>query len=84
MKRNNLSREDVCVAINVTQKTLTSYINNLESIQLKTIIPLAGLFNIPVEQLVYMLVRNKPSLNKSDKWYIEEKRQAYKHITDDE
>ncbi len=81
MRRNNLTREDVCMGVGITQNTLKSYIDHPELMQLCKIVPLAGLFNVPVETLVYMFIRNKSFINKNDKWYLEDIKS--KRIEDD-
>lgn len=45
--------------------------------RLEHIILLSGLFQLPVEELVYLLVRNKARINKEDKWYLEEVRNKH-------
>lgn len=80
MKRNNLTRQDLCEGLHVTQKTLTGYLVDPSIMQLKQIYTLAGLVHTPIETLVYMLIRNKPSINKQDKWYLEDIKAKQKDV----
>jgi len=80
MQRNNMTRQDLCQALHISQNTLHSYLVDPNIMQLKMVYCLAGLFNVPIETLVYMLIRNKPNINKNDKWYLEDIKSKYKDI----
>lgn len=79
---NNLKKSDLCRIIGVSAPTIQSWIDHPETMQLKHIISLAGLFQISVEELVYLMLRNKPKLknkkNKSGSWYIDAIREKHK------
>lgn len=72
LKRCNLGKTDLCKAINVTDDTLKGWINNPFMIPMGKVVMMAGLFGVPAEELFYCLIRNKPQLPKSGKWYLEE------------
>jgi len=46
-------------------------------IRLDHLIVLAGLFGMSCEELVFILLRNKKSVSKEGKWYIEGIRSKY-------
>lgn len=71
MQDSNLTKTDVCKALNVTRETLGRYMQDYRLMDLGQLLILSGLFGLPVEELVYVLVRNKPRLNKAGKWYLE-------------
>lgn len=83
MKRNNLKRSDVCQALHVTEKTFSGYLNDPLMMNGRQYMLLAGLFNIPIEHLMFQLIRNRPNLLKADKWYLQNIQQTNKHLTDD-
>jgi phage gp36-like protein len=68
--RNKLSKQDIYKALHITASTYQSYIMNPYIMPLHRLIPLSGLFGISVEELVYLLIRNKPILHKEHKAYI--------------
>ena len=64
MAKANLSRTDLCRALDITTNTLGQWIGDVSLIRLKDLITMSGLFGIPVEELVYLLIRAKPQINK--------------------
>ena len=70
MDKANLKREDLCQALRVEANTLKNYIYNPFMIKLDHLIILAGLFGVPVEELVYILVRYKKQITKEGSSYI--------------
>ena len=64
MAKANLSRTDLCRALDITTNTLGQWIRDVSLIRLKDLITMSGLFGIPVEELVYLLIRAKPQINK--------------------
>ena len=74
LKGLNLTKTDLCKHLNIGGQTLNDYIEKPSTMRLETITIMAGLFGMTVERLVYLLLRNKPTLNKRDKfgkWYLE-------------
>ena len=72
LERCKLTKGDLCKAMGITRKTLEVYLNDYSLINIRDLLIMSGLFGLPVEELVYILVRNKPQLNKPGKWYLEE------------
>jgi transcriptional regulator with XRE-family HTH domain len=83
-KKAGLSRTDIARALNVSNLTLREWIHNPYLIRFGDLLTLAGLFSMSVEELVYILVRNKPNVDarlskeKNGKWYIESIREKHK------
>jgi len=80
-KKVSLTKGDLCRACHVEVNTLNKWIKNPEGIQLRHLITLSGLFGIPVEELVYIIVRNKPQVKTNSAngvYYIELIRDKYK------
>ena len=83
-KKAGLSRTDIARALNVSNLTLREWINNPYLIRFGDLLTLAGLFGMSIEELVYILVRNKPNVDarlskqKEGKWYIESIREKHK------
>ena len=75
MRRNNLSKETLRLSLHVSEPTLRGYIKDPLMMSIKQLVVLAGLFQLPVELLTYSIVRNRPTLKKEDKWYIEDMKQ---------
>ncbi|MES3018167.1 MAG: hypothetical protein V4721_10320 [Bacteroidota bacterium] len=72
MKRAGLVKSDLCRLCHVTEPTMMKWINDPSIIPLGKVIVMAGLFGIPAEELFYCLLRNKPQIPKSGKWYLED------------
>lgn len=72
MRKNKLQKSDICRLLQISQATVNNYINNPYLIRLYDLHLLASLFNIGVLELVLLLDRNKPTLTKENKWYLEE------------
>ena len=82
MNKVNLTKQDISRIIHVELNTLNVYISNPLMIPLKHILTMSGLFGMSPEELVYILLRNKPQLigqdNKTGSWYIEDIRERNK------
>ena len=78
MIKCKLGKSDVTNALQVDRSTFDSWLANYLLIPLPKLLVLSGLFGLPIEELIYLLFRNKPSLSKEGKWYIEEIRDKYK------
>lgn len=82
MKRNKLTTVNCCTILGITSKTLRAWIKDPGIIQLKNLIILAGLFGIHVEELIYIIIRNKPQAighkNKFGSWYLENIKESNK------
>jgi len=70
MTKNNIAKIDVCKALGVCKATLDSYIKDYRLIRVKDLLTLSGLFGLSIEEFVYILVRHKPMVKKSDKKYL--------------
>jgi hypothetical protein len=68
--KSNLTKSNIYRALRVEANTYNTYIANPLIMPLKSIVILSGLFGISVEELVYLLIRNKPILHKEHKAYI--------------
>lgn len=76
-----LTKNELCRTLGVSLNTLNTWIVSPEIMQLKHIYVMAGLFGLSVEELVYILVRNKAQVKTKSlngKWYIESIRDKYK------
>lgn len=74
-------KADLCKALGISLDTLNKWIKSPYMIQLKYIVVMAGLFGLSCEELVYMLLRNKPQMKTNShngKWYIETIRDKHK------
>lgn len=80
LKKCNYSREDLSRALKCHVKTVHAYVDDPLLIRLKDLIVIAGLFGIPVEELVYLISRYRPQSNKDSKWYIQEIENKYKPV----
>ena len=69
--KNNISLFDISRKLHISIQTLLRYCDNYNTIPLEHIIIMSALFGIPIEELVYMLIRNRAKLDKPDKWYLE-------------
>ncbi len=74
-KQLNLSKLDICRALNIALETWQGYIRDHSVMPLKSLYILCGLFGITAEELVYLLRRMKPK--DADKWFIESIRQKH-------
>jgi hypothetical protein len=78
----NLTQDALCKALGISKVTLRVWIKNPFCIQLKHIQVMAGIFGLSCEELVYILIRNKPQLitkgSTHGKWYIESIRDKHK------
>lgn len=70
LRINNLTKIALCRLLHCTHNRLDHYIEDYTIIPLKHIILMAGLFNISPEQLVYLLIRTKETLQEKDKGYF--------------
>ena len=77
-RRVNISKSDLCNALSISLPSLQDYLKHPRLIRLEHIMVMAGLFGLSCEELVYIILRNKPQLNQSGKWYIEEIRNKHK------
>lgn len=75
MNKCNFTRIDIYRILHVEANTFKAYINNPLMIPLKHIITMAGLFGLSPEELIYIILRNKPQPigqdNKHASWYLE-------------
>lgn len=71
MGKNSLSKSDLCTILGVCLPTLQKWIRQPGLIPLDKINCLAGSFGMYPEELVCILNRNKPQLNKDLVWYME-------------
>ena len=81
LSKMNLRKSDLIKHLNSTEPTVNSWIQRPLLIPLEKLVCMAGLFGIPVEELVYCLLRYKPTLSRKDKfgkWYIEDIRERNK------
>ena len=67
MTKNNLTKADLCRALNVTKGTLDGYIIDSDRLSLAHLRILSGLFGLHTERLVYLLTRNKPQVEGKDR-----------------
>lgn len=79
MGKNALSKTDLCLILNVSLPTLQKWIRKPGLIPLDKINCLAGSFGMYPEELVCILNRNKPQLNKELVWYMEGIKQRVKN-----
>ena len=82
MKRINLRQIDLAKLLNIDEKTMGRYIKDPFLINLRTIILMSGVFGMAPEELVYIILRNKPQLNKTGKWYLNDIKA--KHVGNEE
>lgn len=61
-KKANITKDTLCKSLGISQVTLRSWIVNPNIMQLKHITIMSGLFGLSCEELVYILIRNKPQL----------------------
>lgn len=72
MKRNNLTKADICRLLGCSINTLLTYFERPSLIRLSDLILLSGVFGIPVEVFVYCLLRSQVHVKRPmDKWYME-------------
>lgn len=71
-RKNNLAFMDLARALRVSMPTMRTYITDPYQMRLKDLTTLAGLFGINVLELFYLISRNRPLINRQDKWFIEE------------
>lgn len=84
--KRHLSKTDLAKALGVSTVTMHSYIRNPYLIRLSELVALAGLLGLPIEELIYLLVRNKPRVDSSQnkdmknsaKWFLEDIRERNK------
>ena len=67
MTKNNLTKADLCRALNIGKGTLDGYIIDSDRLSLAQVRILSGLFGIHTERLVYLLTRNKPQVEARDR-----------------
>lgn len=81
-KRLNLRLRDIYKALHISDKTLSIYIENPHTMQIKHLLVMAGLFGMSPEELLYLLLRNKPQVkgqdNKHGVYYLEDIRERNK------
>lgn len=71
LERCKLTKNDLCKMLGISRLTLKAYIENPDKITLTQLYVMSGMFGISPESLIYLLIRNKPQVKESDKWYIE-------------
>lgn len=76
--KNNLSLNDIIRELGITHVTLRTYMQRPSNMKMDHLLILSGLFGMPPEELLYILLRNKPQLNSAGKWYLEEIRNKHK------
>ena len=68
----------------MSRETFECWLAETPLIRLRELILISGVLGMPIEELVYILVRNKPNVDarlskeKNGKWYIESIREKYK------
>ncbi len=80
-QKAGIQKNELCKRLGISYHTLSKWIENPDIMQLKHITILAGLFGLQVEELVYMLLRNKPQMKTNSHngvFYIENIRDKYK------
>jgi transcriptional regulator with XRE-family HTH domain len=70
-KKNNTSLFEISRQLHISIQTLLRYCDNYNNIPLQHIILMSALFGMPVEELVYMLMRNRAKLDAPDYWYLD-------------
>lgn len=76
INKHKLSKIAVVKMLGTTKDTFDSWIENPFNMRLEHIVKLAGLFNMTAEELIYLLIRNKPQLTQKDRWYLESIKQG--------
>lgn len=77
MRLANLTKQDLCRLVCIELNTLNGWIERPGLIPFSKILVMSGLFGMPPEEFVYILLRNKPQISKEGKWYVEELRQKH-------
>lgn len=68
LEKRNLTKTDLGRLLKVSPPTLHTYMNNPFIMRLEQLILVSGMFGMPVEQFIYLLIRNKEKIKlKSDK-----------------
>jgi hypothetical protein len=62
MSKCNLSKADLCRLLDITYPTLSHWLGNIYAIPFGQLVKMSGLFGLPIEALVYCLVRSKPKV----------------------
>ncbi len=70
----------MALGLNVTTKTMNTYIKSPYMMTLRHLLCLSGLFKMSVEELVFNLVRCRQQSNEVGKWYLDEFRDRYKDL----
>jgi lambda repressor-like predicted transcriptional regulator len=77
-----ITKGDLCRTLGISLNTLKTWLNNPSIMQLKHLYVMAGMFGISIEELVYIIARNKPQIETKTcdhgKWYIESIRERNK------
>ena len=72
IKRKNYTKTQIAKLLNVSNATIHKYLNNPYTMSLQQLILLCGLFGCSIEELVYLISKNKAKLNKEGFWYLED------------
>ena len=68
----NIKKLALCRLLNMSEPRLNRLIADPSHLTVTHIHLMSGMFGMPSEALFYLLVRNKPSLKKGDRWYLDE------------
>ncbi len=71
IKKVGCTKTEIAKLLDVSNATLHKYINNPYHMSFKQLMLLSGLFCCNIEELVYLMRKNKPQLKKDDKWYLD-------------
>lgn len=73
LRKNKLSKSDLCRALNCSTPTLNTYIRKPQLIRLGDLLIMAGCFGMHVETLVFLLRRCSPKIKhkKGEKQYLD-------------
>ena len=83
-RKKNITKTDLRRLCGVSRETFETWLGETPLIRLRELILISGVLGMPIEELVYILVRNKPNVDarlskeKNGKWYIESIREKHK------
>lgn len=77
-KIKNLNVVDLANLMDLSTVSLYTYIKDPFKLNLRQLTLMAGIFGLSPEEFIYILLRNKPSVNDKGKWYIEDIRNKHK------
>jgi hypothetical protein len=63
-KKNGYTKLSLCRLLGISRPTLERFIKYPYTLRLHELMLLGGLFGLPVEELVYIILRNKPQIKK--------------------